>query len=166
MKTLAFVIGAVAVIVNLTIYWQNERRKLLLTKVGTDILWGLHYGLLGAFSGTGIALISIVRGIVFLNEEKKWASGKKWLWIFLVLSLLSAVLTYKNPSSLLPLFASLMAVVSFWQKKPHLTRLLAFPIALSMLIYDIYVGSVMGIVNESIVIISASLAVIKLKSKE
>ena len=165
MKTLAFIVGAVAVIVNLTIYWQTDRKRLLITKTSNDVLWGLHYALLGAFSGTGIALISVIRGIVFLNEEKKWASGKKWLWIFLFLSLLSAVLTYKNPSSLLPLFASLLAVVSFWQKKPSLTRLLAFPIAISMLIYDIFAGSVMGMVNESIVLISTTLAVIKLKNK-
>ena len=92
----------------------------------------------------------------------KIRSGKKWLVVFLVISIVSAVFTYKGAISLLPLCASLLAVLSFWQKKPYLTRFLAFPIAISMLIYDVFIGSVMGIVNETIVLVSSGLALLKL----
>ena len=161
----ALAIGALAVAVNLTIYWQNERKRLLLTKLSADLLWTLHYCLLGAFSGAAIALIGVVRSCVFLNENKRWASGRKWLIVFLVLSILSAGFTYKNAASLLPMCASLLAVLSFWQRKPSLTRFLAFPISVSMLIYDIFAGSSVGIINEAVVLISSLAAVIRFRKE-
>ena len=158
----ALAVGIVAVAVNTVIYWQTERKKLLMTKLVSDFLWVIQYTLLGGYTGAAIAVIGIIRSIVFLNEDKKWAGGRKWLVVFLVLSIVSAIFTFRGAVSLLPLCASLLAVLSFWQKKPGLTRFLAFPIAISMLIYDIFIGSVMGIVNETIVLVSSGLAVYKL----
>lgn len=162
MRTTALIVGIIAVMVNTFIYWQTKRKTLLLTKLLSDSLWTAQYALLKGYTGAAIALIGVIRSIVFLNEGKKWANGKKWLVVFLVLSLLSGFFTFKSLVSLLPICASLFAVLSFWQKNPALTRFLSFPIAISMLIYDIFIGSVMGIVNESMVIISSFAAIIKL----
>lgn len=158
----ALIVGIFAISVNTAIYWQNKRENLLKTKLLSDCLWAVQYALLGGYTGAAIAIIGVLRSTVFLNENKKWASGKKWLIVFLVLSIVSAILTYKGAISLLPLCASLLAVLSFWQKRPGLTRFLAFPIAISMLIYDVFIGSVMGIANETIVLVSAGLALFKL----
>ena len=165
MKLSALIVGIIAIAVNVTIYWQTERKKLLLTKLIADSLWGVQYALLGGYTGAAIALIGVLRSIVFLNEDKKWASGKKWLIIFLLLSIASAFFTYKGTESLLPVLASLLAVLSFWQKKPSLTRFLSFPIATAMLIYDIFIGSAMGLINETMVLVSSFMAVIKLKDR-
>ena len=116
MKLSALIVGIIAIAVNVTIYWQTERKKLLLAKLIADSLWGVQYALLGGYTGAAIALIGVLRSIVFLNEDKKWASGKKWLIIFLLLSIASAFFTYKGAASLLPVLASLLAVLSFWQK--------------------------------------------------
>ena len=41
----------------LTMYQQNDRKKLLLRKLCADALWGIHYVCLGAAAGAIVALI-------------------------------------------------------------------------------------------------------------
>ena len=98
-----------------------------------------------------------------MNREKKWAKHPAWLVFFLVLSVGSAVLTWKNWFSLLPMAASMLAVISFWIGKPRVSRLISFPIAGSMLAYDISLTpiSVAGIVNELLTITSSMIGMIR-----
>ncbi len=44
--------------------------------------------------------------------------------------------------------------MSLWINNPDLTKKLSIPIATAFLIYDIFVGSYMGMINESISILS------------
>ena len=67
----ALIVGICAVAVNTVIYWQTERKMLLVTKLVSDSLWAVQYALLGGYTGAAIALIGIMRSIVFLNENKK-----------------------------------------------------------------------------------------------
>ncbi|MBR4000060.1 MAG: YgjV family protein, partial [Clostridia bacterium] len=50
--------------------------------------------------------------------------------------------------------ASTAVTVSLWIDNPKLMKLISVPVSLSFLIYDIFVGSYIGIINESIAIFS------------
>jgi len=54
-----------------------------------------------------------------------------------------------------------LLVITFWQRRPNLTRYLAFPITCSMLTYDVFAGSGMGLVNEVFTLISTTVGVIQ-----
>lgn len=159
----AMIFGALGVAANVIIYQQESGKKLLFCKLISDILWMAHYICLSAFSGAAIAAIGVIREAVFLNQSKKWAQSKGWLLLFLALSVVSAVFTWKSAFSLLPAVASVLAVFSFWKNKPSLTRSLAFPISFSMLTYDIFCGSYLGIANEIFTLVSAFIGVLRNK---
>lgn len=159
----AKIFGFAGIASTVVIYQQKTRKGLLLSKLISDVLWFLHYFCLGAYSGAGIAVIGLVRELIFMNREKKWAKHWAWLVFFLVLSVVSALVTWKGWASLLPMVASMLAVIGFWIGKPRISRLMSFPIAGSMLIYDVGLNpmSVAGIINELLAIGSSVVGIIR-----
>ncbi len=161
MKWIAIVFGIGGIACNFAIYQQKTRKKLLFLKLIANCLWTFHYTFLGAFSGAAICSIGILRESIFLNNHRKWARSKLWLVLFVLLSIVSAILTWKNPYSILPSVASVLSVYSFWKGRPDLTRVLSFPISISFLIYNIVSASYVGILNEIFVLVSTIIAIFK-----
>lgn len=159
---MAWIFGALGVLANFLIYQMQSRKAMLRTKLAADCVWSAHYALLGAWSGAAVCAIGIIRETVFLNQEKKWAKGKFWLLLFLLLGILAAILTWKNPFSILPTLASALSIFSFWKGDPKLTKLLSFPISACFMTYNITCLSYMGMVNELFVLTSTVIAVIRM----
>ena len=158
---LSSILGALGIVANMLIYQQKSGKSLLIFKLVSDFLWAAHYFLISANAAAAIAAINIFREIVFFYQNKRQTSNRLWLIFFLVCSLVSAVLTWKNVFSLLPAAASAISVISFWRSSPKLSRALAFPISASMLTYDIGCGSYMGIINEILTLISATVGIFR-----
>ena len=156
------IFGAFGIGISIIIYQQKDRSHILLFKLIADLFWMIHYLLLGAYSGCAAAIIAITRSLIFMNRgKKKWASHPIWLVIFLLVSALSAVLTWKNAFSLLPATASILSVLCFWAQKPRTTRFMAIPVSLCMLTYDVASGSYTGLCNEILTISSTTIAIIR-----
>ena len=141
-----------------TLYQQKTRKKLLIRKLCADILWGIHYICLGAVAGAIPNIIGIFRETVFMNSDKKWANSLIWPAVFISVSWIAAIISWKSALSLLPMCASTLVTVSLWVKSPKLTRLMTIPVCTAFIIYDIFVGSYAGIVNESISLVSIAAA--------
>lgn len=160
----ASLVGALGIGANGLIYQQKTGKRLLLCKLLSDLLWAAHYLLLGGYSGFAAACIGVVRESIFLHQRFRWARSKGWLLLFAALAVGSAAVTWQTPMSLLPALASLLSVFGFWRNHPTLSKILAFPISFCMLTYDVYVVSYMGIANEVITLLSATVAVMVLKT--
>lgn len=132
---IAQVIGVLAVAVSCVIFLGRKRQHILIAKFTADVLWFVHYFLIGAYSGAALNVLAIGRESVFYNKGKKWASNILWLWLFLALTIGSCLLTWEGPISLLPMLGSCSAVVSFWCTKPIHIRLMAIPAQVLWLIY-------------------------------
>ena len=157
------IIGAVGVLINILIYQQKTRIRLLVCKLISDAVWATHFFVLGAYSGFAICAIAIVRELVFMNRVKhKWANHPVWPILFTLVILSSAVLTWKGPISILPAVASTTSLFSFWIGKPKVTRILCFPCSILMIIYDAFVLSYAGITNESLSLLSATIGLIRI----
>ena len=61
----------------------------------------------------------------------------------------------------MPIIASSFVTVSLWINNPDLTKIISIPVSVAFLVYDIFVGSYVGIINESIAICSIFLYFIK-----
>ena len=62
--------------------------------------------------------------------------------------------TFHSAFNILPILASTFVTVSLWINNPKLTKIISMPVSLAFLVYDIYVGSYVGIINESIAVLS------------
>jgi len=136
--------------------YQQTRRELLITcKLGADVMWVLHYLTLGAVGGAIPNFVGIFRELIFIQQSKyKWANSPLWPVLFILINFTLAVTTWKSPLSLLPITASAFVTISLWAKKPKITRIIGAPVSICFIIYDICVGSWIGVINESIAIIS------------
>lgn len=150
-----WIFGVGAMISLFLIYQQKERKKLLRCKLSADICWVIHYLCLGAYGGAVPNFVGIFRELVFVRRgEKKWAENRLWPVFFIAANLTLGLLTFNRPINILPLTASAFVTVSLWLKNPKLTKLISVPVSLAFLIYDLVVGSWIGMVNESIAILS------------
>lgn len=159
----AQIVGVLGILSAAMIFQQKTRKALMITKLISDVIWVVHYLLLGAYSGMAICVVAVFRELIFMNRGKyKWADHKIWPVIFASAALATAALTWNGAISILPAVASATSVIAFWVGNPRLSRILAFPIASEMIVYDYFTGSYAGLINEAIGITSAIIGIIRL----
>lgn len=167
MKIAAQVFGLGAMISLFCIYQQKSRKGMLVAKLSADICWVIHYLCLGGIAGMIPNGIGIFRELIFINrKEKAWASGILWPVIFITINWALGVRTFSMWYNILPILASSFVTVSLWIDNPKLTKCISVPISLSFLIYDIFIGSHIGVINELISIASIAIYFLKLKGRK
>ncbi len=155
MKLIAQFFGLGAMISLFLIYQQKSRKKILLSKLCADICWVIHYLCLGGTAGMIPNAVGIFREIIFLFRKKqKWAKSLLWPAVFIAINWALGFGTFHTWYNLLPITASSFVTVSLWIDNPKLTKIITVPICTAFLIYDIFVGSYVGIINELISIAS------------
>jgi hypothetical protein len=162
MQIIAWIFGLGAMVALFSIYQQQSRRRLLFCKLCADACWVVHYFCLGGYGGMVPNLVGILRELVFVQRDKKrWASSVFVPIFFILLNWGIGFSTFSRPINVLPIAASTLVTVSLWLRRPRLTKLISVPVSLAFLIYDILIGSYIGVVNESIAILSIILSFIK-----
>ncbi len=165
MNILSQIFGIGAMISLFLIYQQKERSKMLKCKLTADICWTIHYILLGAYGGAIPNFVGIFRETVFLNREKQeWADSRIWLIVFLLINWGIGIFTFSSPINIMPIAASTIVSVAMWIKNPTAAKLISIPVSTTFLLYDYFVGSWIGIINESMAL--ASIAIYFVKNKE
>ena len=137
------------------IYQQKSRKGILICKLSADVFWIAHYFCLGAVAGMIPNFVGVFRETVFLNRKtKRWASSPVWVAVFILLNFSLGIASFKNWYDMIPIIASSFVTVSLWIDSPNLTKSISLPVSASFLTYDVFVGSYIGILNESISILS------------
>lgn len=155
MNIIANVFGLGAMISLFLIYQQKSRNNMLLCKLSADIFWIAHYFCLGAVAGIIPNFTGIFRECVFINRKsKKWAASPVWPVVFIVLNFALGISSFERWYDIVPIVASSFVTISLWIDNPELTKVMSAPVSASFLLYDVFVKSYVGIVNESISIIS------------
>jgi hypothetical protein len=106
--------------------------------------------------------VGIFRELVYMNRDrKKWASVGLWPVVFILINLGLALTGTKEPLDYLPVVASCFVTISLWLRRPKLTKVILAGVCTAYLIYDIFVGSIPGLLNESISLVSVAIYFIK-----
>lgn len=164
MKLLAYFFGLGAMVALFSIYQQSERKKLIAAKLCADVCWTIHYLLLGGIAGMIPNVIGIFRELVFMKREsKKGANNVIWPIIFILCGWGLGICTFNSAFNILPILASCFVTISLWIKNPKLTKLITVPVCITFMIYDFYIGSFIGIINESLSICSVIISFVKEK---
>lgn len=149
--------------IGLIIYHFRTQKGMLLCKESANIMWCIHYIMIGAWSALGTGLVCVAREIIYAydkNEKRR----KIFLVVFILLCFISAYFTWQNISSILPAVATSIATYSFFQKNVTVTRLLALVTSILLIIYHGIVGSVGGVISDASTLISVSVALFRFKS--
>ncbi len=163
---IAQIFGFMAMTVAVSMYQFNKHRKVMILMFACSMLWCCHYTFLGLFTPVAMNFLGGVKNLVFSFKEKAQTESKTIPIIFLILSIVSTALTWANWWSILPMIASVFAVVAQWQTNVKYLRLLTIPVCVCWFIYNINNQSWAGTANECFVLISIIIALIKNRKKE
>lgn len=167
----AQIIGYIAIAESVLVFISTKREKILIFKLIDDVLWFFNMLFMGNYTGAVLNAIAVGRELVFYNRgRKKWASHKFWLFFFMAGMLVSPVLTWAGPVSILPSAGSAVAVICFYAQKPIMTKCLAYFSQGAWLAYAILTNNAASTVCNVISLVSATIGIIyeltvKLKAK-
>ena len=161
------IFGAIGIFISITIYAGKNRSNIIICKFISDIVWTVNYTLIGAYTGALLNVIAMARETVFYNRgKKKWASSRLWLYIFILLVLISPAieLMKSDTPSIVPLFpaiGSTFAVLSFYCLSEKRTRILGLIAQLLWLVYGFYPFNPTGIISCSLTIVSIIIGTVR-----
>ena len=153
--------GFLGILIYLCCFHFKEMKTIRKAKMAMDVVYGTHYFLLGALSGFAVNAICFFREIVYINNDKPFFKSRIWFYVFMGVSLGSAILTWQSLYSILPALTACIGTYSFWQGKPQRARILALTNNVLMFTYDLFVLSYMGLVAESLAFVSVTVALVR-----
>ena len=160
-------IGFIALILLIIVFQREKRSHMLILKILSSVLYGIHFALLGAWTGSAMNVVAATRSYVFKQRtEKKWADNKAWLFVFFILIVIFGIFTWEGYYSILPMIATSLYTIAFWMKKPRIIRLLSLIGPPFWLIYNIIVNSIAGMATELLLVISILIGIFRFDKRK
>ena len=143
-------------------YCLKNRKAILACSFISNFLNAIAFILLNSYTSAAMCAISIFRDILFMIDQKINGKSDKitkkdvmLLAIIYGISVVSIVLTYKGPLSLLYAVGSMLYTFSIWQKNNKLYRFLGIPVTLIVICDSINIKSIFGVVLQSVVLVTS-----------
>lgn len=124
------------------------------------LLFVVHFGLLHAWTGAMLNLIEA--GMVYVSFKKDtepWAQKKFWPYIFIILFVISGLITARTLVSILPVVAQIFGTIAFWQTSPRAIRCIMLIPRPLWFIYNFSVGSYAGMTTEILILLSVLIGI-------
>ena len=129
-----------------------------------SIFFGLQYFFLHEYAGAILNFIGIVRAVWFYFNDKFDAS-RGWrlvsLFTCLVFLIVGDILSFGKWYSIFPLIATVAFTIGIWQKNILFYRVSIIIVEFFGVLYNIMCHSLLGIIFESFLFISAAISVIR-----
>ena len=158
--------GLLAVALGFVCFQMRSHKKLLVLQTIATTLFSIHYFLIGATSGLALNILAIVRNLIYYNRDKKFFSG----WFFPVLLSLGmgvvGALAWQSWYSLLIIIALMINTLFLAVPSAQTIRKSILLTSTMILIYDIFVLSIGGIINEALAIISSVIGILRMNRRE
>lgn len=144
----AQIVGAMGIIVWVLGIRQTKMKKIALFQMIANGLYGIEYLILTAFSAAGMNGLSFIRCFITYEYVKRKKNPPKYiLIIFSFLVLLVGVVAYNGIVTIIPIVITLTYVYSIWQQNVKVTYILILATACLWIVYNIYVGSYVGVIG-------------------
>ena len=151
-------IGLLGFCIVLLSFYKKESKTILLYQVTSNFIYSVHYFLLGGISGAFCCIIGMFRNITLIKSNKK----NIIIPIFITLYLIITLLFYEGVYSILPLLANVIYLIFIAYKDKRILLIVANLSSICWILYSIVVGSYVGAITETILLISNIINLIKI----
>lgn len=157
---LSHIMGGLAIALGFLSFQMHKRKALLIVQIATTLAFCAHYSLIGAWAGFSLNTIGAIRNFSYYHRDKKWLST--WLTpvVFAAAMLTVGFITWQGYQDLFYIISMAISSFAMYYFGPQNIRKSILLTSTLVLIYDVMVGSVWGIVYESVAIISAVIGII------
>ena len=152
-------LGTVIIVIGMQ---QKKYKHIVICKIGNELFSAIHYLLLGGYTGMLANFASCLTNGCYYFRIKKGKSTLPFQIIFGAMFVIIGALSWHGPISIFVVLAKLISSVALGIKNPKAIRILNLISNPCWLVYNIYVGSIAGMITDSLVTISVLIAVIRL----
>ena len=131
------IMGIIGLVLGVAAFQSNKHKGIVMAKMGSEAAFTIQYYLLDAPTGSIMNLIGVVRNFIFYKLVEKGKSTKIVMWIFCGVYVLSAIITWEGPESLLPLIGKLCSTVAYSMKNTRNIRIINIPTLTMWIVYNI-----------------------------
>ncbi|MDE6455759.1 MAG: YgjV family protein [Dysosmobacter sp.] len=163
----AQMIGFLAMIFCIGSYQVKKSRRMILCQTIGNLIYVIHYWMLGAYSGCVTLCVCAASQIVCnFQIHKKWVNWKGWRWLFTVLLIVACLIVWRENFQMIPCVCAIISMSSVtlitWTRNTKFIRLNKLICAGPLwLVYAIAVNSWSSIICEVIGMISAAATVFR-----
>ena len=151
------ILGFLAVLIFAVSYQIKSPKKLLVAQtLGTSTLV-IHYLMIGALSGFALNFVCVIRNLVYYNKDKKIFSYKFYPYLLALLVGAVGVLSWQGPVSLIIIIALMINTVCLSSNDTQFLRKSVVLTCSMLAIYNVFVNSYGGILNELLSVFSSIL---------
>ncbi len=142
-------------------YWQNKKITLVIFQIIANLTYAIHFYLLGGISGTLCNLAGVVVLFLLLIKEKSKKNCYGLIIPIILIFMFIFITSYNKPYDIFPIFACIIPLGTNWFKNTLIIRIGGIIGTISWIIYDIFVGSYIGIITNIIFVFSTALSIYK-----
>lgn len=143
------VLGLIAWLMLILSYYRKDTNRILVFQIIGTILYCIHYGLLGAYSGLFICAFEVLFDFGYYKTDKD-----KYIYIVSVpIRIIGGLISFQMLADILPIIASLVDGYVLTKKK-KIVVVGAIISYILWVIYDLFVGSYSGVITDGLVVIS------------
>lgn len=155
-------LGVGGIIGSIISFQCKSHGKIMFFRSMNELLFGVQYVLLGAYTGAGMNFIGILRNTVFAEQVKRNKSTLLGQILFSVGFIIMVAFTWDGAKSLLIGVAKVASTFAYGCKNTLVMRLVILLTSSSWLIYNVLVGSLAGVLCEAFTLCSIVVALIRI----
>ncbi|MBQ3145726.1 MAG: YgjV family protein [Clostridia bacterium] len=163
--SLTYILSQILVIIYYLIYSSTfnlkDSNKILIYGIIATIISSISYLLLNAYTGMAMCFVAIIRNLLFTKNKKNVLN----LVLILLLTLIASIFTFNSYFCLFNIIATLIYTYALWQKNTKIYKMLGIIVNGLMIIYNIYIKSVLGVILISIAFASSIIGFYKEKNR-
>lgn len=164
---IAQTIGLIGTGLSLTVVQLKKINHILIGEIAANSIVAVNYLLLGGYSGAGICSITITQAVLsYLLAKKEMPFKWQYAIVFILLYAISSVYSYQTPIDILPFVGAVFAVCAIMQKKPARYRVFMLLNSMSWIAYDIDKMAYTTLLTHALLLISITIAMIRLDRKK
>lgn len=153
-------LGLIAAALMIGSFQCRINRNLFGLQFVANTFFAAQFILLGGLTGSVVLIIGMLRNLFLLQFHRGWPRKKRWMWLFITAYITATVFTYQNLMSLFPLFSMCIGTYFMWTDNRGLIRMANLCLVCpSWLVYNTYIGSYGGILNEVFIMLSILISI-------
>ena len=158
--------GVVAIVLGFLSYQMRTQRLLLFMQGAVAVVFGVHYCLIGAYSGMAMNFVNIARTFAYDYRVRKGIQSRLIPIAFLVVQVVMGALTWEAWYSVFALLGIGINTYCMSFSNPQNVRKSILITSPLVLIYDLFAHSVGGSIYETVALISAFIGILRYRRKE
>lgn len=154
-------LGILAIIFGFISYQTKTKKQLIIAQSATALCFCLDYLLIGAYTGLAVNAVVVVRNILYYFQNQKGKTGWAIPAGFACLMGVMGALAWDGWFSLFSIAGLIINTLAMSSPDPQIVRKSILVSSPMVVVYNVFVLNIVGIVYESVVIVSSTIGLFR-----